>query len=29
MRNDSTFERFAKKICGFGTSDVKNKNFNP
>ena len=29
MRNDSTFERFAKKICGFGTSDVTNKNFNP
>lgn len=29
MRNDSTFERFAKKVCGFGTSDVKNKNFNP
>lgn len=29
MRNDSTFDRFAKKICGFGTSDVKNKKFDP
>lgn len=29
LRNDSTFDRFAKKICGFGTSEVKNKNFDP